>query len=83
MSGGEEKGSKRARRNYTTSEASLCTETVTCAGLEDDIESQQHLDGLGEKLGEGSSLKQMAEEFGELAFLLGESHYCIDTPTDA
>ena len=69
ISGGEEKGSKRARRNYTTSEASFCTETVTCDGLEDAIEPQQHLDGLGEKLGEGSSLKQMAEEFGELAFL--------------
>ena len=25
----------------------------------------------------------MAEEFGELAFLLGEPHDCIDTPTDA
>ena len=82
MSGGEEKGSKRARKNYT-SEVSLCTETATSAGLEDAIEPQ-HLDGLGEKLGEGSSVKQMAEEeFGELAFLLGEPHDCIDTPTGA
>ena len=82
MSGGEEKGSKRARKNYT-SEVSRCTETVTCAGLEDAIEPQ-HLDELGEKLGEGSSVKQMAEEeFGELTSLLGEPHDCIDTQTDA
>ena len=81
MSGGEEKGSKRARKNYT-SEVSLCTETVICAGLEDAIKPQ-HLDGLGEKLSEGSSVKQMAEEeFGELASLLGEPHDYIDTPTE-
>ena len=62
---------------------SLCTDTGTGAGSEGDAEPQ-FLRSLGDELGEGSSVQQSAEdEFGEIAFLLGEPHDCIQTPTDA
>ena len=55
----------------------------TGAGPEDDAEPQ-FLGSLGDEPGEGSSVQQSAEvEFGEIAFLLGEPHDCIQTPTDA
>ena len=44
----------------------------------------QYLGGLGDELGECSSVQQSVEqESGELAFLLGEPHDCMQTPTDA
>ena len=62
---------------------SLRTDTGTEAGSEHDAEPQ-FLGSLGDELGEGSSVQQSAEEeFGEIAFLLGEPHDCIQTPTDA
>ena len=63
---------------------SLCTDMGTGAGSEDDAEPQ-FLGSLDDEPGEGSSVQQPAEdEFGEIAFLLGELHdYCIQTPTDA
>ena len=62
---------------------SLCTDMGTGAGSEDDAEPQ-FLGSLGDEPGEGSSVQQLAEEeFGEIAFLLGEPHDCIQTPPDA
>ena len=44
----------------------------------------QFLGGLGEELGEGSSVQQTAEEeFGELSIMLGDPHICLEISTDA
>ena len=53
-------------------------------GLGQNDTEPQYSGGLGDELGESSSVQQSAEEeSGELDFLLGEPHDCIQTPTDA